>query len=151
MKLVQAVVFMLLAFLPALSGVFVQTGDWYVALQKPPLNPPGWLFGPVWTLLYALIGLAGFLAWRAIPPMCRVVPFAVFGLQLVLNGLWTFLFFGLHRPAWALLDLMGLWALILINIGLFHRERPVAGYLLVPYFLWVSFAGYLNAALWWLN
>jgi translocator protein len=147
-----AALFIVIAFLPALSAVFVDTGGWYaMVLDKPTWNPPSWLFGPVWTILYTLIGLAGYFAWTRGNPENRRMAFKVYGAQLLLNALWTPLFFGLHRINWALADLVLMWFMILLNIGLFSRQSRLAAWLLIPYFLWVSFAGALNAAILALN
>ena len=144
--------FIVIAFLPSLSAVFVKTGGWYaVVLDKPSWNPPSWLFGPVWTMLYTLIGLAGYFAWTRGRREDRRAVFTVYGAQLLLNALWTPLFFGLHQINWALADLVLMWFLILLNIGLFSRQSRLAAWLLIPYFLWVSFAGALNTAIMLLN
>lgn len=139
--------FIVVAFLPALSAVVVKTGGWYEALNKPAWNPPAYLFGPVWTALYFLIGLAGYFAWTNGSRERRPAAFSVYGAQLFVNGLWSPLFFGLHRPDWALADLVLLWLLILFCIGVFSQRSRLAAWLMVPYFLWVSFAGTLNAAI----
>lgn len=150
-KLGQILLFGGVAFLPALSAVVVKTGGWYQEINKPVWNPPPWIFGPVWTMLYILIGLAGYFAWTRGPRATRRVAFAVYGAQLFLNALWTPLFFGLHRIGWALADLLLLWLLVLLCIGLFSRRSRLAAGLLIPYFLWVSFAGALNTAILLLN
>lgn len=141
------VLFVGIAFLPSLSAVFVKTGGWYEVLNKPAWNPPGWLFGPVWTCLYLMIGLAGYFAWTFGRDENRRAVFAAYGIQLFLNALWTPLFFGLHRPDWALGVLILLWFSVLLCIGLFSLRSRLAAWLLLPYFLWVSFAGALNAAI----
>ncbi len=141
----------LLCFLPALGGVFFAPGEWYAGLAKPALNPPAWVFGPVWTALYASMGLALSLA-PAPARAARAWPaLALFGLQLLLNALWSWLFFGLHRPDLALLDIAALWLAILACAVAFWRLRPLAGALLLPYLAWVGFAAYLNLELWRLN
>ncbi len=136
-----------IAFLPSLGAVAVKPGGWYAALNKPLWNPPSWIFGPVWTLLYILIGLAGYFVWTRGRREDRLAVFSVYGAQLLLNALWTPLFFGLHQIGGALADLVLMWFMILLNIGLFSRQRRLAAWLLIPYFLWVSFAGALNAAI----
>jgi tryptophan-rich sensory protein len=143
-----AALFIVIAFLPSLSAVFVKTDGWYaMVLDKPSWNPPGWIFGPVWTTLYFLIGLAGYFAWTRGRREDRRAVFTVYGAQLILNALWTPLFFGLHRIEWALADLVLLWFMILLNIALFSRQSRLAAWLLIPYLLWVSFAGALNTVL----
>jgi tryptophan-rich sensory protein len=139
--------FVLIAFLPSVSAVFVDSGGWYAAINKPAWTPPPWLFGPVWTLLYLMIGLSGYVAWTCGGPGGRRAAFAVYGAQLVLNAMWTPLFFGLHRPGWALADLVLLWVTVLFCMALFARRRRLAAGLLFPYWLWISFAGGLNGAI----
>lgn len=143
--------FIVIAFLPSVSAVFVETGGWYTALNKPSWNPPGWLFGPVWTALYFMIGLAGYFVWTRGRPVERAAVFTVYGAQLLVNGLWSWIFFGLHRPDLAMADLLLLWFLIPLCIRLFAQQSRLAAWLMVPYFLWVSFAGVLNAAIWMMN
>ena len=147
-----AALFIGIAFLPALSAVFVKTDGWYaMVLDKPSWNPPSWIFGPVWTALYFMIGLAGYLAWTNGGHEGRRRAFTAYGLQLLANGLWSWLFFGLHRIGWAMADLVLLWFLILRCAGLFRRRSLLSARLLMPYFYWVSFAGILNAAIMLLN
>ncbi|MBU1448805.1 tryptophan-rich sensory protein [Patescibacteria group bacterium] len=125
---------------------------WYASLAKPALNPPSWVFAPVWTTLFAFMGIAAFLVWRKGLERKDVrIALSVFALQLVLNTLWSILFFGFHTPLLALIEIVALWCAIAVTIGAFHRISQPAAYLLVTYLLWVSFATYLNAALWALN
>ena len=145
------ILFICIAFLPSLGAVFVQTGGWYEALNKPLWNPPSWLFGPVWTVLYTTIGLAAYFAWVRGRHEDRRAVFTVWGTQLFMNAVWSPLFFGLHRPDWAMASLVLLWFLILLCIGLFSQRSRLAAWLLLPYFLWVSFAGALNATIWMMN
>ncbi|MBL7016004.1 MAG: tryptophan-rich sensory protein [Kiritimatiellales bacterium] len=139
--------FLVVSFLPALGAFAVRTGGWYAALNKPLWNPPPWVFGPVWSVLYLMIGLAGYFAWTRGDRAERRVDFAVYGAQLFMNALWTPLFFGLRRPMLALADLIVLWFLIVLCIGLFALRSRLAAWLMFPYFLWVSFAGALNAVI----
>lgn len=123
--------------------------DQYASLRQPSWSPPSSLFGPVWTVLYGLIALSGWLAWRK-------VGFAnpalwLYGAQLVLNAIWTPLFFGGERYGLAFLDITLLWLLIGATIGAFWRISRPAAWLLVPYWLWVTFAGALNYAIWTMN
>ena len=145
------VLFIGIAFLPSLSAVFVNTGGWYEALTKPLWNPPVYIFGPVWTVLYFMIGLSGYFAWTRVYYEDRRAIFTVYGLQLFVNALWTPLFFGLHRPDLALADLIFLWFLILICISVYTLHGRLAAWLMAPYFLWVSFACALNSAIMVLN
>jgi translocator protein len=140
-----------ICFLPALVGGLFPPGEWYAGLTKPALTPPGWVFGPVWTLLYLMMGVSSYLVLgRTSVPGSRAA-LAIFGLQLLLNGLWSYLFFGLERPGLALVEILLLWLSILASTLLFWRLRPAAGALLVPYLAWVSFASWLNFGLWRLN
>jgi len=137
-----------------LSGYATARGvaDWYPTLTKPSFNPPAWVFGPVWTLLYIVMGVAAFLVWRKGLDADGVrIALAVFAVQLALNGLWSILFFGMRAPGLALAEIILLWVAIGITTVLFWRVTAAAGTLLLPYLAWVSFAPVLNASLWWLN
>ncbi len=125
---------------------------WYAALEKPSFNPPNWLFGPVWTLLYILMGIALFLVWR-LGLDTRGVKTAVilFLVQLALNVLWSYVFFGAHRLGGAFAVIAVLWVFILLTMLRFFPLYRAAGWLLVPYLLWVSFASVLNFSIWRLN
>lgn len=127
---------------PAITG-------WYAALNKPLFNPPNWVFAPVWTTLFILMGLALYLVWQSHGQKKMAV--TVFLLQLLLNLAWSGIFFALHRPGWALVELCILWLAILMNIILFYRLSKWAAILLVPYLLWVSFAAVLNFNIWVIN
>lgn len=125
---------------------------WYALLIKPDFNPPNWLFGPVWTTLFILMGIALFLvlkAGRGSKNYSKAL--VVFGLQLVLNLLWSLIFFTLRSPFWALIEILILWWVILLNIYYFKAIKKTAAWLLVPYILWVSVATVLNFAIWRLN
>jgi len=125
---------------------------WYQGLNKPAWNPPNWVFGPVWTLLYILMGVAAWLVWRQGWDNPQVqVALAIFAVQLLLNLFWSLIFFGLRSPGWAVLEIAILWGFILATIVQFYRLESVAGLLLIPYQLWVTFAAVLNAAVWQLN
>jgi tryptophan-rich sensory protein len=144
------VLFLLICFGVAAFGGQFTPGEWYAALEKPAWNPPSWVFAPVWTVLYALMAVAGWWVWRSGEPG-RGAAFGAFALQLVLNGAWSWLFFGLHLPGAAFAEIVALWLAILATVVLFWRLRPLAGTLLVPYLAWVTFAAALNLALWRLN
>ena len=139
---------MLVAAVAAFSAQF-DPGDWYAQLDKPSWNPPDWVFAPVWTLIYIAIAIAGWLIWRAIGLAHFVLP--IWGLQLVLNALWSALFFGWHRPGLALLDLILLLILIVAFVVLARRRSVLASLLFVPYAVWVAFAGVLNLVIWRVN
>ncbi len=127
-------------------ATFPSVRDWFPLLLKPAWNPPSWLFAPVWTTLYVLMGLAIWRAWRAGGPAApRLV--RVYFVHLFFNALWSVLFFGLRQPAWALADILVLWGLLVwLQVGLWRSDR-LAGALWLPYLLWVSFATALNAAI----
>jgi tryptophan-rich sensory protein len=138
----------------AVSGIATSRGvaTWYPTLVKPPFNPPSWIFGPVWTVLYVTMGVAAFLVWRrGLDAEGVRTALLAFAIQLGLNGLWSVLFFGMRSPGWALIEIVVLWLAILGTILLFRRVDPVAAMLLLPYLAWVSFAAVLNWSLWWLN
>lgn len=125
---------------------------WYPTLNKPVFTPPNWLFAPTWTLLYALMGIAAWLVWRADAPTRSVrEALGLFGLQLFLNGAWSFAFFWARSPAAGLFVILGLWAALAWTLLRFYRVRAAAGWLLVPYILWVTYALALNIAIWVLN
>ncbi|WP_016700618.1 TspO/MBR family protein [Actinoalloteichus spitiensis] len=123
----------------------------YAALELPPWAPPSWLFGPVWTALYVLIAVSGWLVWRRHGATGARTALALFGAQLVLNAAWTPLFFAAGRYGLALLDIVVLFVVVAVLVGLFARLRRTAAVLLVPYLLWVGYAALLNAAVWSLN
>lgn len=132
-------------FIGVLGGTLTDTGPWYQNLRKPPWQPPDWLFGPAWTLIFALATVSAVYAWRnAKNRVQRDLVIVLFALNGTLNVLWSTLFFALRRPDWALIEVGFLWASILLLMIVFWRfARPASLYLL-PYLLWVSFASYLN-------
>ena len=129
----------------------VQAGPFYTQLVRPEWAPPASLFGPVWTALYALMAIAAWLVWRVNGFRAARRALTLFLVQLALNALWSWLFFGWHRGGLAFADIVVLWALIVATVIAFWRIRPWAGALLVPYLLWVSFASALNYSVWQLN
>ncbi len=137
------------------SGMVTRSAitTWYPTLVKPSFNPPNWIFAPVWTILYIMMGVAAGLVWDRIGQQKEVVKKALifFAIQLALNALWSFLFFGLKNPMLSGLEIVILWLMIYETYSKFIKINKIAGYLLVPYILWVSFAGVLNANIWWLN
>lgn len=124
---------------------------WYAALNKPSFVPPNWVFGPAWTVLYAMMAAAVWLAWRAAGPGRRGAPIGLFLVQLALNALWSQLFFGAHLLLPALIDIALLWIAIVATIVAFWPVSRTAAFLLLPYLAWVSFASLLNASVWRLN
>lgn len=137
------------------SGIETRSAilDWYPTLVKPSFNPPNWVFAPVWTLLYIMMGVAAGLVWDRFSFDKGAVKKALvfFVIQLVLNAIWSYLFFGLHNPMLAGLEIILLWLMIYETYFQFTKINKVAGYLLVPYLVWVAFAAVLNASVWWLN
>jgi tryptophan-rich sensory protein len=126
---------------------------WYASLAKPQLSPPNWVFGPVWTTLFALMGVALWLVWidRSAAPKARRRAVAIFFVQLALNALWSMIFFGFRSPGGATVEIILLWLAILATMVTLAKISKPAAWLLVPYILWVSFAVYLNFSIWMLN
>ena len=137
------------------SGMITRANitDWYPTLEKPFFNPPNWVFAPVWTTLYILMGVAAGMVWNKMDSdrINARKGLQFFAIQLALNFLWSYLFFGLHNPLLALAELIVLWLMIFETYVVFKRVSKTAGLLLLPYLAWVSFAGILNAAIFWLN
>ncbi len=138
----------------AISGFFTSeaVNSWYLTVQKPSFNPPNWIFAPVWTTLYILMGIAFYLIWKS-EENTKVKRQAMlfYGIQLGLNFLWSILFFYLQQPGWALVEILFMWGMILLTILWFRKISPTAAWLLVPYICWVSFAIILNYSIWKLN
>ena len=126
---------------------------WYPTIIKPRFNPPNWIFMPVWTLLYILMAVAAGLVWDKIKEQNQEVKVALgfFLIQLTLNAIWSYIFFGLKNPMLALIEIALLWLMIYETYLKFTKINKTAGYLLIPYMAWVAFAGILNASIWWLN
>lgn len=138
----------------SVAGLFTTKGvnGWYAAAQKPWFNPPNWLFAPVWTTLYILMGIALYLVWKSgVERKIKKTAIILFVIQLVLNFAWSFIFFSLQQTGWALAELVLMWLAILFTILQFGKISSAAAWLLVPYISWVSFAGVLNYAIWSLN
>lgn len=136
------------------AGFFTSSSvnGWFQSLNKPSFNPPSWLFGPVWTTLYILMGIAFYLVWVApADEQLKRRAQAFYFIQLALNFAWSFIFFSAKQPGWAVVDIVLLWVMILATILQFRRISPAAAWLLVPYICWVSFATVLNTAIWRLN
>lgn len=140
-----------ITFSAALVGSRFMPGVWYESLSKPSWNPPNAIFGPVWSVLYLLMAVAAWLVWRRSGFNGAGLALILFIIQLVLNALWSYLFFGKHRPDLAFLDIVALWFSIVIVLVLFWRAHRGAGGMMVPYLAWVSFAAYLNFLLWRMN
>ena len=129
----------------------VQAKSFYGQLAQPAWAPPPWLFGPVWTVLYALMAVAAWLVWRSGGFRANRIALSLFLVQLALNAVWSWFFFAWHRGDLALADIILLWVLVVATLLSFWRVRPLAGALLIPYLLWVSFAFVLNYSVWQLN
>ena len=137
----------------AIAGFYTAKAipDWYSTLNQPSFNPPNWLFGPVWTTLYLLMGISLYMIWSLEPGKERNNALVTFGIQLLLNFGWSFFFFYFKILGFALIEIMVLWVSIVSMIVFFYKLKPLAAYLNIPYLLWVSFATILNAAYYKLN
>ena len=139
--------------LGSLAGIFTAKAipEWFDTLAKPSFNPPSYLFGPVWTALYILMGISMFLIWNTPKTELRQKALVVFGVQLFFNFWWSILFFSFHAIFLAVIDILVMWLLIIYMIVLFKKIKLVAAYLQIPYLLWVTFATVLNFSIWYLN
>ncbi len=137
----------------AVAGMFTSQAvpNWYASLNRPSFSPPNWVFGPVWTTLYILLGFSFFLIWKESPSQKRNLAIKVFTIQMLLNFAWSFIFFYFNMIGVALLEIILLWINIAVMIRLFYKIKPLAAYLNIPYLLWVSFATVLNAGYYFLN
>lgn len=137
----------------AIAGIFTAQAipEWYATLNQPSFNPPNWVFGPVWTTLYIVMGISFFLIWKREASKERNQATAIFLAQLFLNFGWSFCFFYFKMIGLALLDIVVLWLAIVVMLFRFYKLRPLAAYINIPYLLWVTFAMVLNAAYFWLN
>ncbi|MBC18902.1 MAG: sensory protein TspO [Planctomycetaceae bacterium] len=128
-----------------------QIPTWYSGIAKPSWTPPDWVFGPVWSLLYAMMAIAAWLIWRNEDRKKSTIPLVWFAVQLILNSFWSVLFFGMQKPSWSMVEVFFLWLAIFMTIRAFWPLSRWAASMLVPYLLWVSFASVLNVAIWQLN
>lgn len=124
---------------------------WYQTLDKPAWNPPDSVFGPVWTTLFVMMAIAAWLVWKPQGLQASVMPLTFFAIQLVLNIAWSWIFFGLHQPGWAFVEIVILWLAIVLTTVAFFQSSKLAGWLMIPYLAWVSFASVLNFTIWRLN
>jgi len=154
-NLIKLVISILVCQLAGLIGsIFTSKSitTWYAMLNKPSFNPPNWIFAPVWTTLFILMGISLYLVCNSGIDTYEVkIAITIFVIQLMLNILWSIIFFGFHAPFYAFIEMIILWGAILITIFKFYNISPTAAYLLIPYILWVSFAAVLNFSLWHLN
>ena len=145
------VVSIAVCFLAAAIGGYATASSvdgWYADLVKPSWNPPNWIFGPVWSTLYLMMAIAAWLVWKNKGFEKSKIALGWFVYQLLLNLLWSLLFFGLEQTGWAVVEIVALWTAIAITIVLFYQHSKLAAGLLVPYLLWVSFAAFLNYTIW---
>lgn len=144
-----------LCYFTAWTGAQVSPGiasaEWYEAINKPDWNPPSWLFGPVWSTLYTMMGAAVWLVWKKYGFTDAKKAIILFLVQLVLNALWSQIFFGIQELGWAFAEILVLLAAIIATTIAFFEKSRVAGWLMVPYIAWVGFASVLNGSIWWLN
>ncbi len=156
-KLIIAIVISELAGIVGSVFTTPSIDGWYSGIVKPALNPPSWVFGPVWVTLFALMGIAAFLVWSAYSGATDdrkkgiKTALTIFGIQLILNTIWSIIFFGFHSPFGAFIEIIFLWLAIVATIVAFARISKPAAWLLGPYIIWVSFAIYLNYSIWILN
>ncbi|WP_055097312.1 TspO/MBR family protein [Flavobacterium aquidurense] len=155
-KVVKIVIALIVCLMVGYSASVVtrpSVETWYPTIIKPVFNPPNWIFMPVWTLLYILMAVAAGLVWDKIKEQNEEVKKALgfFLIQLTLNAIWSYIFFGLKNPMLALIEIALLWLMIYETYLKFIKINKTAGYLLIPYMAWVAFAGILNASIWWLN
>lgn len=150
-KVLALIGWILLCSLAGLFGAQFEPGTWYQLLTKPLWTPPNWIFPIVWPILYILMGIAAWLLWKMKSTTSLRTEFTWFFVQLVLNALWSWIFFGLHLIGTGLAEILLLWISILFTTLLFWKKNRIAGILLLPYLLWVGYASALNFAIWQLN
>ena len=154
-ELLKVVAFIILCQLAGVLGsvfTYASIPTWYASLQKPTFTPPNWLFGPAWLTLYTLMGISLYIVWKkGLDKKDVRLSVGLFGAQLALNSLWSFLFFGLKDLRLAFFEIVVLWVFIVASIASFYKVSKKAAMLLVPYILWVSFAALLNYSVWMLN
>ncbi|MFO7526088.1 MAG: TspO/MBR family protein [Ignavibacteriaceae bacterium] len=157
MKKLDIIKFVISILIPlllgAIAGGFTSQAvpGWFASLNRPSFSPPNWIFGPVWTILYILLGLSLYLIWKQIPSKERNNAILIFSIQMFLNFIWSFVFFYFNQIGLALIVIIGLWLSIILMINRFYKIKPLAAYLNLPYILWVTFASALNAGYFILN
>ncbi len=137
----------------AIAGLFTARAipEWYASLNQPSFNPPNWIFGPVWTTLYLIMGISFFLIWKLEYGKKRNQAIVIFMVQLILNFCWSFFFFYFKMIGLALIDILALWTMIIVMLVKFYKLKPIAAIINIPYLLWVTFATALNLAYFFLN
>jgi tryptophan-rich sensory protein len=154
MRWINLIFWITLCFLVAIESgrwTAIEAPTWFHTLAQPSFAPPGWIFGPVWTLLYAMMAVAAWRIWQQEPSTLRSAALVVFLVQLALNFAWSVIFFRWHRIGGAFAEMLVLWAAIGVTTLLFVRVNPLAAWLMTPYWVWISFAAVLNGAYWRLN
>jgi translocator protein len=152
MKLIISIAIPFLVGFSASFFTMDRVNGWYTTANKPSFNPPNWIFAPVWTTLYVLMGIAFYLVWKSAAPISiKQTAITLFVVQLVLNFFWSIIFFKLQLTGWALVEIIAMWFAILLTILWFGKISSTAAWLLVPYICWVSFATVLNYSIWKLN
>jgi translocator protein len=151
MSVLSLAVWLVICFTIATIGGMARPGQWYRGINKPSWNPPDWVFAPVWTLLFIMMAVAAWLVWSRRGEADVRVAIGLFALQLALNALWSWLFFGFHLLGYAYFEVIALWLVILATAVFFWRISPLAGKLMLPYAAWVGFASFLNLVLWRMN
>lgn len=141
----------IISFIPAIIGGYFKPGSWYLEIAKPDWTPPGWVFGPVWFLLYFCMGISASIIWKSKNNKPIKLAMTIFIVQLILNALWSWVFFGLNNLLFSVVEIILLLSMIVLTIFLFYRINKKAGLILIPYLLWVSFATILNLNIWLLN
>lgn len=153
MKILKLLSSIVICFIAGIIGSLYTSNSvqtWYAYIEKPIFNPPNWLFAPVWTLLYVLIGISLFLVWES-KTKNKKKAYIFFAIQLLLNTFWSIIFFGYHNLFFAFIEIIVLWIMILLTIIEFYKISKTTLYLLLPYLLWVSFATILTFSVWQLN
>ncbi len=152
LKLIISVIVVQIVGITSSLATASSISGWYLTLNKPSFNPPNWIFGPVWTILYLMIGISLFLVWTTKKDTrLKDKAYMIFAIQLALNWIWSIVFFGMQSPGLAAIVIFLLWITIILNFVCFYKISKVSGLLLIPYWLWVSFASVLNLAIWLLN
>jgi tryptophan-rich sensory protein len=154
-KITKFIISILICQIAGLIGAVFTTPSittWYAGIVKPAFNPPNWIFAPVWTTLFILMGISFYLIWeKGLDKKNVKLGISIFGVQLILNILWSVIFFGFQNPLLGLIEIIALWIAILVNIILFYKISRTGAYLLIPYILWVSIATFLNYSIYILN
>lgn len=150
-KILSLVGWIFICSLPGIFGAQFEPGTWYEILQKPAWTPPNWVFPVVWPILYVLMGIAAWMMWKMKSVSIYGTEFTWFFVQLILNALWSWIFFGEHLISTGLAEILLLWVSIIFTVLLFWNRNRTAGILLIPYLIWVSYASALNFAIWQLN